>query len=117
MRLLQEAFVIFVLRGLSEMSQNVVFVQYQSMLELLWPIWHTWQLITLYFFVVIFFGEFSISADRCNGSTRAYDFSLLLSLLRVAGQSVSVTVSCDEDVGEVDEVEELVDNPGTTNGA
>ena len=29
---------------------------------------------------------------------------------------MSVTVSCDEDVGEVDEVEELVDQPGTTNG-
>ena len=35
----------------------------------------------------------------------------------VAGTSVSVTVSCDEDVGEVDEdeVEELVDKKGTTN--
>ena len=29
---------------------------------------------------------------------------------------MSVTGSCDEDVGEVDEVEELVDEPGTTNG-
>ena len=29
---------------------------------------------------------------------------------------MSVTVPCDEDVGEVDEVEELVDEPGTTNG-
>ena len=29
---------------------------------------------------------------------------------------MSVTVSCDEDVGGVDEVEELVDKPGTTNG-
>ena len=27
-----------------------------------------------------------------------------------------VTVSCDEDVGEVDVEEELVDKPGTTNG-
>ena len=29
---------------------------------------------------------------------------------------MSVSVSCDEDVGEVDEVEELVDKPRTTNG-
>ena len=31
---------------------------------------------------------------------------------------MGVTVSCSEDVGEVgeDEVEELVDRPGTTNG-
>ena len=29
---------------------------------------------------------------------------------------MSVTISCDEDVGEVHEVEELVDKPGTTNG-
>ena len=29
---------------------------------------------------------------------------------------MSVTVSCDEDVGEVDEVEELLDKPGMTNG-
>ena len=59
---------------------------------------------------------FSISADRCNGSSRANDSSLVLSLILVAGISVSVTVSCDEDVGEVVEVEELVDKPGTTNG-
>ena len=30
--------------------------------------------------------------------------------------TLSVTVPFDEDVGEVDEVEELVDKPGTTNG-
>ena len=41
--------------------------------------------------------------------------SLVLSLL-LAGISVSVTVSCDEDVGQVDEEEELVDKPSTTNG-
>ena len=29
---------------------------------------------------------------------------------------MSVTVSCDEDVREVDEVEELVKKTGTTNG-
>ena len=34
------------------------------------------------------------------------------SLLLVAGISVSVTGSCDEDVREADEVEELVDNQG-----
>ena len=40
--------------------------------------------------------------------------SLILSLLSVAGCFVGVTVSCDEDVGEVgeDELEELVDRPG-----
>ena len=53
----------------------------------------------------------------CNGSNRANDSSLALSLLLVAGLSVSVTVSSDEDVGEIDEVEELVNKPGTTNGA
>ena len=47
---------------------------------------------------------------------RADESSLAFSLLLVAGISVSVTVSCDENVGEVDEVEELVDEPGTTNG-
>ena len=41
--------------------------------------------------------------------------SLVLSLLPVAGIYVVIKVSCDEDVGEVDEVEELVDKPGTTN--
>ena len=40
------------------------------------------------------------------------------SLLSVAGFSVLITVSCDEDVEEVGEheVEELVDRPGTANG-
>ena len=42
--------------------------------------------------------------------------SLVLSLLLLAGISVSVTVSCDEDVGQVGEEEELVDKPGTTTG-
>ena len=40
---------------------------------------------------------------------RANESSLVLSLLVVAGISASVTVSGDEDVGEVDEVEELVE--------
>ena len=40
------------------------------------------------------------------------------SLLVDAGCSVGVTLTSDEDVGEVgeDEVEELADRPGTTNG-
>ena len=44
--------------------------------------------------------------------------TLALSLLVDADCSVVVTVSCDEDVGEVgeDEVEEPVDRPGTTKG-
>ena len=42
----------------------------------------------------------------------------MLSLLVDAECSVGVTVSCDEDVGDVgeDELEELVDRPGTTSG-
>ena len=41
-----------------------------------------------------------------------------LSLLVDAGCSVGVTASCDDDAGEAgeDELEELVDRPGTTNG-
>ena len=58
----------------------------------------------------------SFSADSCHEYPRANDSSLVRSLLLVAGISVSVTVSCDEDVAEVDEVEQLVDKPGTTNG-
>ena len=54
--------------------------------------------------------------DSCHEFPRADDSSLVLSLLLDAGISVSVTVSCDEDVGEVDEVEELVEKPSTTNG-
>ena len=40
----------------------------------------------------------------------------MLSLLVDAGCSVGITVSCDEDVGNVgeDELEELADRPGTT---
>ena len=58
----------------------------------------------------------SISVDSRHEFPRADESSLAFSLLLVAGISVSVTVSCNEDVGEVDEVEELVDKPGTTNG-
>ena len=83
---------------------------------------------------------FSVSADPRDGFPR--DSSLMISLLSVAGFSVLNTVSCysliffqkkagfsvylltsntescDEDVEETgeDEVEELVDRPGTTNG-
>ena len=57
----------------------------------------------------------SISADLRIEFPDADESSLAFSLL-VAGLSVSVTVSFDEDVGEYDEVEELVDKPGTTNG-
>ena len=62
-----------------------------------------------------FLFSFLISADLYIGSLRANDSSLALSLL-LPGISVSVTVSCDEDVREIDEVEELVDKPGTTSG-
>ena len=46
------------------------------------------------------------------------DSSLIIALLATAGFSVLTTFSCDEDIEEVgeDEVEELVDRPGTTNG-
>ena len=47
---------------------------------------------------------------------RASDSSLVFSLLLVAEISVSVTISCDEDVREVDEEEEPVDKPSTTSG-
>ena len=57
---------------------------------------------------------FSISADPSDGFHR--DSSLRISLLSIAVLSVLPTVSCDEDVEETgeDEVEELVDRPGTT---
>ena len=58
----------------------------------------------------------SISVDSCHEFPPANESSLAFSLLLVAGISVSVTVSCDGDVGEVDVVEQLVDKPGTANG-
>ena len=72
--------------------------------------------VSLYIHVVVIFIWFSVSAgpcDRCPCTS-----SLVLSLLVDAGYPVRVTVSCDEDVGEVgeDEVEKLVDTPGTTKG-
>ena len=59
---------------------------------------------------------FSVSADPRDGLPR--DSSLIISLLSDAGFSVLITVYCDEDVDEAgeDEVEELVDTPGITNG-
>ena len=59
---------------------------------------------------------FSVSADARDRFHR--DSSLIISLLSVAGFSVLITVSCDEDVEEAveEEVEELVDRPGTTSG-
>ena len=59
---------------------------------------------------------FSASADPRDGFPR--DSSLIISLLSVAGFSVLITASCDEDVEEAgeDEEEELVDRSGTTNG-
>ena len=63
------------------------------------------------------FWEFSVSADPHDGIPRT-DSSLILPLLSVAGCSVPITESFDENVGEEgdDEVEELGDKPGTTNG-
>ncbi len=64
-----------------------------------------------------FFCGFSVSAGQRDESPCTS--SLILSLLVDAGCSVGVTASCDEDAGDVgeDELEELVDRPGTTNGA
>ena len=59
---------------------------------------------------------FSISVGSRHEFPRANESSLALSLLLGAGISVSVTVSCDEDVGEVVELEELMDKTDTTNG-
>ena len=43
---------------------------------------------------------------------------LIHPLLSAAGFSVPITESCDEDVGEigVDDMQKLIDKPGTTNG-
>ena len=59
---------------------------------------------------------FSVSASPCDEFPRTS--SLMLSLLVGAGCSVGVTVSCDDDVGEVseDELAELVNRPGATKG-
>ena len=59
---------------------------------------------------------FSVSAGSCDGL--ASTVLLALSFFIDAGRCVGVTASCDENVGDVDEdeLEELVDRPGTTNG-
>ena len=63
-----------------------------------------------------FLSGFSVSAGPRDRFACTY--SLIFSLLVDAGWSVRVTLSFDEDVEEAgaDEVEELVDRPGTTNG-
>ena len=67
------------------------------------------------FFLVVDIFEFSVSVgprDKfpCT-SSRIY------SLLVAARCSVGATVTCDEDLEEgEDELEEIVDRPGTTNG-
>ena len=59
---------------------------------------------------------FSVSASPCDEFPRIS--SLGLSLFVDAGCSVRITVSCDEDVGDVeeDELEELVDKTRATIG-
>ena len=63
-----------------------------------------------------FYLGFSVSAIPRDEPPRTS--SLTLSLLVDAACYVGVTASCDEDVGDVgeDELEVLVDRPGTTNG-
>ena len=88
----------------------------QSFFELLLPFGQVMRQVSLYIHVVVIFDGFSVSAGPCDRFPCTS--SLVLSLLVGAGCSVGVTVSCDEDVGEVgeDEFEELVDRPGTTKG-
>ena len=73
------------------------------------------HLATVHFVIVrrLFLFVFSVSADPRDGFHR--DSSLIISLLSVAGFSVLITEACDEDDEEPgeDEVEELVDRPGT----
>ena len=59
------------------------------------------------------FGFYAVPSDKFH-----HNFSPIISLLFVAGLSVLITVSSDEDVEEIgeDEREELVDRPRTTNG-
>ena len=82
---------------------------YQIVPEIFKPLWQIMRRVSSYFFVVIILGGgISVSAGP----------SLILSLLVDAGCSVGVTVSCDEDVGDVGEdgLDGLVDRPETTNG-
>ena len=85
-------------------------------LELFQPFWLIMRRVSSYFLVVVILFGFSVSTGPCDRFPCTS--SLILSLLVGAGCSVGVTVYCDEDVREVgeDEVEELVDRPGTTKG-
>ena len=69
-----------------------------------------------YFFVVIFIWFFRSLLVHATSLPRTS--SLTLSFLVDAGCCVGVAASFDEDVRDVggDELEELVDRPGTTNG-
>ena len=61
---------------------------------------------------------FGISAGPRDGSLRTLSMPRVFSLLFLAGCCVGTMGSCGTNVGEVseDEVEELVDRPGTTKG-
>ena len=62
-----------------------------------------------------FYLSFSVSAGLRDKFP--YTSLRIYSLLVSAGCSVGATVSCDEDLEEgEDELEEIVDRPGTTNG-
>ena len=89
---------------------------YQIVLELFKPFWQITQRVARASSMSSILFGFSVSAGPRDELPRTS--SLILSLLVAAGCSVEVSVSCDEDVGEVgeDELEELVDRPGTTNG-
>ena len=66
----------------------------------------------------LFLLRFWYSSGSRDGSLRTLSVPLVLSLLVDAGCCVGATASCDEDVGEEseDELEELVDKPGTMKG-
>ena len=89
---------------------------HQIVLELFQPFWQIMRQVSSHFLVVVTFLCFSVSAGPCGRSPCTS--SLIVSLLLNSGCSVGVTVSCGGDAGEVgeDELEELVDGPGTTNG-
>ena len=87
----------------------------QFVLALFCPFSQITQRVSPYSVVVLFLG-LRFSAGPREEFPRAP--TLILSLPAGAGCCVGITASCDEDVGDVgeDEVEELVDRPGTTNG-
>ena len=74
---------------------------YQIVLELFWPFWQIMRRVSSYFLVVIILFGFSVTA--CPSYEFLRTSSIILSLLVDARCSVGVTVSCDEDVGEVGE--------------